>query len=180
MVIVVVVVVVLVVVVGKLPKAFTSFRWSGRSPLSICTMTYLPFAGLPDHFTRLLNTVFQAKVYTWDCDYILSFSGWSSITAQQGSSKKLLTARGRKLFGDAHLNISTTAPTAFSSVEDLDPINGKCSAIVNGKPGIELFGCVANSKNISNPYHPKIITSCVPVNTIWCSQLVSLVGVCRR
>ena len=60
--VVVVVVAVVVVVVSELPNTFTSCRLSGRSPLSIWTMTYLPSTRLPDYCKEIL--IFLIKVRT--------------------------------------------------------------------------------------------------------------------
>ena len=57
--VVVVVMVVVVVVVSELPNTFTSCRLSGRSPLSIWTMTYLPSTRLPDYCKEILIFLFK-------------------------------------------------------------------------------------------------------------------------
>ena len=65
---------------------------------------------------------------------MLPVSSRSRKGAQQGTSRKLLVCRGRKIFGDTHLNTSGTIATAVMAIENLNSFDNKCVAEVRNKP----------------------------------------------
>ena len=75
---------------------------------------------------------------------MLPISGRSSKTAKKGAARKHLAARSWKLIQNADVNISSSLPTAFASVENLNSLDGDCGAIVDGNPGGRLSLCVAH------------------------------------
>ena len=82
---------------------------------------------------------------------MLSSGARSREGAEQGASRELLVYRGWKFFGDAHLNISDTFPTAVVAVEDINPVDGKCLAEVQCKPRVTVILCVTNFASVCDP-----------------------------
>ena len=82
---------------------------------------------------------------------MLPISSRSREGAKQGTPPKLIVCRGGKLFGDAHLNIFGTFPTAVVAVEDINPVDGKCLAVVNSKPRIKIAPCVTHFTRACDP-----------------------------
>ena len=125
------------------PKAFTSLRLSASSPLSIWTMTYVPDMAWPGIDVYQILEHFPQHLLTWD-DYVLPISGRSSKMAKVGATRKLLCVSGWKRVWDADFNISSPLPTASTSVENLNSLDGDHSAVVNGNPWIAATLGVAN------------------------------------
>ena len=82
---------------------------------------------------------------------MLPISCRSKEGAQPGTSPKLMVCRGREAFGDAYLNISGTFSTAVVAVEDINPVDGKCLAVVNSKPRIKVSPCVTHFTSACDP-----------------------------
>ena len=100
---------------------------------------------------------------------MLPVSSRSREGAKQGTSRELLVCRGRKFFGDMHLNISGTIATAVMAIENLNPFDNKCLAKVQSKPGIFVICCVTDF-----PFPPG---ACAPINTVGSAKLFFIVVV---
>ena len=94
------------------------------------------------------QSLFHSLNLTWDDD-MLPISARSSKMAKEGSAREHLACRGRKLIRDADIDISSSFPTPILSVENLNPVDGDRSAVVNGKPGCSVPLCVADWPSIT-------------------------------
>ena len=54
---------------------------------------------------------------------------------KEGAARKHLAARGWKFVRDESINILSSPCTAVASIENLNPLYGDCSSVVNGNPG---------------------------------------------
>lgn len=107
-----------------------------------------------------LSVSYLYLIPTWN-GYMLPFGTRSSKGAQQGTSRKFLASWGRKIVGDTYLNISCpfrTVPTVVA-VDDLNPFDGICYAVVRSKPRITLILCVTEV-----PHTQSINRACVTIN----------------
>ena len=89
--------------------------------------------------------------------------------AKEGSTRKHLAVRSRKLIRDADINILSSRPTAIMSVEYLNPLNGDQSFVVNGNPGSSVVFCVADCPGIA-------IMPCIVHGTMRVDVTVDTVG----
>ena len=64
--------------------------------------------------------------------------------AKEGTSRKHVNSRSWKLIRNADVNISSSIPAALTSVEDLNPLDGDRSAVVDGNPGCRFLFSVAD------------------------------------
>ena len=83
--------------------------------------------------------------------------------AEESAAKEHLAARSWKLVRNADINISSPSSTACDSVENLDPVDGDCFAVVNSNPGCTFIVCMAHIRTM-----PSIWTLCVSINALGC------------
>ena len=131
--------------------------------------------------------IFVKLILTWH-DYVLSICGRSSKTAKKGAARKHLSARSWKFIRNADINILSSISTASTSVENLHPLDGDCSAVVNGNPGCWLLLCVAKisafrasggfnetCSALLPAFNETFMALCVSVNTLGCSKELGIV-----
>ena len=112
----------------------------------------------------------------------------SNKTAKKGAARKHLPARSWKFIRDADINILSSISTASTSVENLHPFDGDCSAVVNGNPGCWLLLCVAKisafrasggfnetCSALLPAFNETFMALCVSVNTLGCSKELGIV-----
>ena len=94
--------------------------------------------------------------------------GRSRKVAKEVTSRKHVNARSWKLIRNADVNISSSIPAALTSVEDLNPLDGDRSAVVDGNPGCRFLFCVADeTPNARN----SIRAVCVSINALFCFKV---------